>query len=33
MQAGQEGEEAVEAGDFVEEEGQSGEFGTGPEGH
>ncbi len=33
VEAGQEGEEAVEAGDFVEEEGEGGEFGAGAEGH
>ena len=33
MEAGQEGEEAVDAGDFVEEEGQHGELGAGAEGH
>lgn len=33
MEAGQDGEEAVEAGDFVEEEGEGGELGAGAEGH
>lgn len=33
MDAGQDGEEAVEAGDFVKEEREGGEFGAGAEGH
>lgn len=33
VEAREEGEEAVEAGYFVEEEGEGGELGTGAEGH
>lgn len=33
MQTGQEGEEAVDSGDFVEEEGEGAKFCAGAEGH